>query len=409
VKDRLITAALAAGALLLFYALLVPKPQRTTPASGVPVSDSARPAGYLSIWRWLGAAHVPRLSLRERYTALARLAPHPRGNVLLVTLPQRVPMQVDELAYLRRWVARGNTLFVAAALDDTPAWTLGAYDPLELKNLRRLSGLHFEPAARDAPLRAAVRAMAARPEVLQVQRAQPLMRGVDALRPVDSLIERPWTAHATGRQIPLVLATLAPRRAPAVWLERLGAGQIIVSAVASPFSNAGLVRRGNARFLANVLAWSRSPRGAVIFDDAHQGLTAFYDAAAFFADPRLHDTLLWLLALWLVFVFGTQPLRTRRVRWQAIDETAYIEGSARYLAAVVRPEDIARRLIERFVAELRSRVPNRDPWQWLRSGSGAEARDWRRLEQLRGRTEAGQRVNLLQLQSLLARLRRQLT
>ena len=408
-KDRLITAALAAGALLLFYALLVPKPQHRVPASGAPVSDSARPAGYLSIWRWLGAAHVPRLSLRERYTALARLAPRPRGNVLLLTLPQRVPMQAEELAYLRRWVMRGNTLLVAAALDDTPTWTLSTYDPLELKNLRRLSGLQFTPAPRSTTLHAAVHTPGSRSETLQVRSAQPLMRGIGTLHPVDSLIERPWVAHATGHRIPLVLATLARDGAPAVWLERLGGGQIIVSAVASPFANAGLVRRGNARFLANVLAWSRSPRGAVIFDDAHQGLTAFYDAKAFFADPRLHDTLLWLLALWLVFVFGTQPLRATRSRWQAIDETAYIEGSARYLAAVVQPEDIAPRLIAGFAAEIQARVPNEDPWRWLRSSSGAARRDWHALEQLRERTTAGKRINLLRLQSILARLRRQLS
>ena len=408
-KDRLITAALAAGALLLFYALMVPKPQGTAPASGVPVSDSARPAGYLGIWRWLGAAHVPRVSLRERYTALAQLAPRPRGNILLLTLPQRVPMQAEELASLRRWVARGNTLLVAAALDDRPAWTLGAYDPLELKNLRRLSGLQFKPSPRSTTLRALASALGPRPEALQVRSAQPLMRGISALHPVGALIGRPWVAHATDHRLPLVLATISQRGAPAVWLERLGGGQIIVSAVASPFSNAGLVRRGNARFLANVLAWSRRPRGAVIFDDAHQGLTAFYDADAFFADPRLHNTLLWLLALWLVFVFGTQPLRAMRTHWQAIDETAYIDGSARYLAAVVRPEDIAQRLIAGFAAEIQARVPNEDPWQWLRSGSGAAPRDWRALEQLRERTGAGKRVNVLRLQSILARLRRQLT
>ena len=114
---------------------------------------------------------------------------------------------------------------------------------------------------------------------------------------------------------------------------------VILAAAASPFSNAGMVWRGNARFLANVLAWSRSPRGAVIFDDAHQGLTAFYDAAAFFAGQRLHATLLWLVLLWLVFVSGSQPMRIRPLHWRASGEMAYSEGSARYLAAVGRPAE----------------------------------------------------------------------
>ena len=399
------TLALAALALLLFYALLAPKPHRAAPAGGVPVSDSAQPAGYLAIWRWLGTAHIPRKSLRYRYTDLPRVAPQPHGNVLLMTLPQPVPMQPDELGFLRHWIASGNTLLIAAALDDTPSWALGSHDSLQLKNLRRLTGLRFTPAARHAGLHE-LRTGALR---FEARGSQPLMRGVDALHTVSVLPSSIWTAHASGAVLPLVLASVTHGGQPAVWLERLGAGQVILAAAASPFSNAGMVWRGNARFLANVLAWSRSPRGAVIFDDAHQGLTAFYDAAAFFADPRLHATLLWLVLLWLVFVFGSQPMRIRQHHWQPIDEMAYIEGSARYLAAVVRPAAIAERLLEDFAADLRARAPGADPWQWLHSDSGVAAHDCRVLDQLRARVRAGKRVNPVRLHTLLARLRRQLT
>src|SRR5581483_2723245 len=110
------------------------------------------------------------------------------------------------------------------------------------------------------------------------------------------------------------------------------------------------------RLLANIVAWSRGPRGAVIFDDAHQGLTAYYDANAFFIDPRLHHTLGWLLLLWLAFVLGSQPLRALRREWQPIDESAYVEAAARYLAAVVHPAEAGQALIEDFLGSLRARL-----------------------------------------------------
>ena len=404
-KDRLATLALAAGALLLFYLLLFPKPQNSRSASGLPVSTDTRPDGYGAIWRWLGEQHIPRVSLRYRYTHLPQVVPHPKGNVLLITLPQRLPMHARELAFLRHWVAQGNTVLIAAALDDTPSWLLQAYDPLELKNIRRLTGLQFKPS----PAVSALRELTGGAGKILPRAGQPLMRGVRTLQPVEALPARTWQASLTGTRMPVVLATLAHGGEPAVWLLPLGAGQIVLSSVASPFSNAGIPRGGNARFLANVLAWSRGPDGAVIFDDAHQGLTAFYDAAAFFADPRLHATLGWLALLWLAFVLGTQPMRILRTNRRPLDENAYVEGSARYLAAVVPPADIGKRLIEEFLAELPQRVPRADRWQWLRTSSGAAERDCRLLERLHARAEAGARIDLIRLQTLLARLRGQLT
>lgn len=400
------TLALAAGALLLFYALIFPKPaQNARLSDGQPLSTDARPYGYLAIWRWLGQERIPRVSLRHRYARLPGLLSHADGNVLLLTLPQRVPMHPAGLTYLQHWVAQGNTVLIAAALDDTPLWAADIRLSPALEDLEGLTGLKFTPEA----LTSALHALIVRHPRITPRGASPLLRGVGALRPISALPSRLWRAHQSGRTTPLLLAAFARRKAPAMWLVPVGSGQIILTAVASPFSNAGLAHRGNARFLANVLAWARSPGGAVIFDDAHEGLTAVYDAAAFFADPRLHATLGCLLLLWLVFVLGSPPLHAVPARWQPLDESAYIEGSARYLAAVVPPPDVARRLIEQFMAELRARVPRSDPWRWLAAESGVAARDCRALERFQrlARTEA--HLDLMQLQTLLARLRKQLT
>jgi hypothetical protein len=173
----------------------------------------------------------------------------------------------------------------------------------------------------------------------------------------------------------------------------------------------------NARLLANVIAWSRDPAGAVVFDDAHQGLTAFYDAKAFFADPRLHATFGWIVLLWLAFVLGSQPLRAQRREWRPLDETVYVEAGGRYLAAVVRPADAAQRLIEDFLDSLRDRLrldwsgageAPRAAWQWLRTQPAVSAAERSELQACYARACAGERVNLTRLQNLLAQLRRNL-
>src|SRR5579863_2212157 len=97
--------------------------------------------------------------------------------------------------------------------------------------------------------------------------------------------------------VPLELTVRSDTGDTTLWLSQRGAGQMILSAVASPFSNAAIGMTDNAQLLANILAWSLGPAGTVIFDDVHQGLTEYYDGKAFFADPRLHHTFEWVLLL----------------------------------------------------------------------------------------------------------------
>src|SRR6185312_6690259 len=128
-RERLLVLALAAGALALFYILLFPKPQQEPDELVLPLSSESRAEGYQGLWRWLGAENIPAVSLRNRYDQLAALLRKPTGNVLIVTMPQRVPVRTRELEELRAWVARGNTLLILAAVEDTPLWMLGT-DPL---------------------------------------------------------------------------------------------------------------------------------------------------------------------------------------------------------------------------------------------------------------------------------------
>lgn len=399
------TLLLALGALALFYLLFVPQPHRTRIPEGLPLSNDARADGYLAIWRWLGTQGIPRLSLRYRYERLPSLLHRPSGNLLLLTLPQRVPMRPRELAALRGWIRRGNTVLIMAALDDTPLWSVAADRSLEIKDLRRLTGLNFTPK----PGAALLRVLHERPLELISAGAQPLLANVHDLRAILSLPARQWREQPLeGAPLPLTLATRPQGSDPALWLQPQGAGQIILCAAASPFSNAGIVLADNARFLANVVDWSVRPGGTVVFDDAHQGLGAFYDARAFYADPRLHASLAWIAIVWLVFVLGSRPLRTDGHAWQPPSEAADLEGSARYLAAVVRPAAVARRLVEDFLAELRNATQH-DPWARLAREPRVTAQQRRALRSLYRRACAGGRVDLMRLQTLLASLRRQLT
>lgn len=404
-RERMPTLLLALGALVVFYVLFLPKPHRTQVPQGMPLSTDGRPDGYLAIWRWLGVEHIARLSLRDRYTRLPSLLPRPTGNVLLLTLPQRTPMHATELRALKRWTARGNTVLVMAALDDTPLWTLATDDSLLIENLRHLTGLTF------TPVRGSTRLAGLHGPQLRLisDGTQPLLKGVTQLHAMASLPASRWQAHAVpGAALPLTLATLRDGKVPALWLEPHGAGQIILCAAASPFSNAALPLANNARFLANVLEWSLGPGGTVVFDDAHEGLSALYDARAFFADPRVHVTLLWIACAWLAFVLGARPLRARRPRWDPPQERADLEGSARYLAAVVERTAVARRLVEDFLGEITTPAQP-DPWMRLGREPNVTPRDCDDLRALYLRACAGKRIDAIRLQTLLARLRRQLT
>jgi hypothetical protein len=192
---------------------------------------------------------------------------------------------------------------------------------------------------------------------------------------------------------------------PAVWLKRNGQGQIIVVAFASPFSNALIGEQDNARLLANIVAWSRAGRGAVLFDDAHQGLVSYYDAKAFFADSRLHRTLLWICALWLVFVLGWQRLRPHSDSWNPVDVTTFIKVTGGFIAGRVGVNRTGQRLCENFFNRIRQRLAlpqNGLPlWDWLDAQASIPARELAQLRRLHALAQTRQRINLIQLQNCL--------
>jgi len=418
-KERLVTIGLAAGALILSYALFFPKPAADEQAPPRPLSAEPGPAGYQGAWRWLIEERVPLAAWRERFD---RLSSDRRfgasGNLLLTTLPHELPVHPDEAAQLDEWISRGNTLVVAAALDDTPAWALSGGGRL-VKDVGRLTRLRFDVDDRTAKkdgekagpaetLRSALNRLAQPREIVLTPRGvHPLMQDVRSLRVVSDFPASRWRAVPMDASGILQIAQIDSGEG-AIWVKRQGRGQIVTLAVAGLFSNREVGTADNARFLANLIAWSLKDGGMVLFDDAHQGSVGYYDAKAFYADPRLHRTLAWLVLLWLVFVLGVQRLRAHVDNWRPVDVTAFVSASGDFFAASLTPAAAANRMLANFFNSIRQRLGAAEdgvpPWEWLASQATVSPNEVTELRELHGKVQHGRRFDLARLQNLLSSL-----
>jgi len=427
VKDRLITLALAAGALAAFYVLFMPKPELPQERVTRPLSTEAGPNGYLGLQRWLAGAKIPVISLRDRYRALATITPTAKtGNLLITTAPHIYPLRDSEAQPLQDWITAGNTLLVLAGLSDTPEWSMGeGVDAQFMDHMQTMTGLTFKMIPPPAPkegdkvqqptTRDAVLAVTRRVEPTRYESSpngeHPLLDGVHSIRAVSEFPTAQWQA-SSERAVVLELASDHTSGVPALWLMPYGDGQVIVSAYGSLFTNKVLGELDNARLLGNIVHWSLGEKGHIIIDDAHQGLVAFYDPDKFFADARLHRALLWLLALWLVFVLGPRRLRGATDRWNPLDVTSFVRATGGFMARVLRPAAAAQQLFANFFNEIRSRLgmptDGAPLWDWLAARSVIPAADLNRMQDLHRRVVARRRIDLAELHNLIARVRAQL-
>ena len=413
-KERAVTLGLALGALALFWILMFPKPQGP-PVAPRPMSTGADEEGYRALSGWLAAAGVPTLVLHRRFDQLGNAAGAPRsGNLLISTLPFGIVPHVPEYAALEAWVRAGNTLLILAALDDTPLWS--AVSDNFVPQLQRLSALRFvttlnpavDPVTGTQLDQRAVMTPAGSEIVLNASGRFGLLEGVRRLATRSPLPSTQWQALATDSSPVLELARRADNAQPALWVKAAGDGAVIVSAYASLFSNRVIGQADNARLLSNIIGWSLKPGGRVIIDDAHQGAVDEYDAVKFFADPRLHHTLWWLVALWLAWVVAAQPLREAAPNAALLDESAMLRVTAGFFASVLRPVASAQWLLDEFFGRLRRRhglAPSgAPPWEWLGSQAGVEAAALAQLRDFHARTLAGRRVSLVRLQGIISRI-----
>lgn len=426
-KERLVTLALAVAALFLCYALFLPKPASDNLAPTRPLSSDSGAAGYQAAWRWLQAENIPTLSLRGRFEKLSSdKAQRRTGNVLLTTLPHKLPVRSEEASQLDEWIERGNSVVIAAALDDTPAWAFEGAGRL-VRDVGRLARLKLETTETKAADKAADKAAGnndsstaeklesalqtlsgSRELAIEPRGAHPLMQGVHSLKVSSDLPASRWLATPMDSSGVLQVAQVVDGGNAVIWIRRQGNGQVIVLGVAGLFSNRELGSADNARLLANIVGWSLEPGGAVIFDDAHQGAVDYYDAKAFYKDPRLHRTLWWLVLLWFVFVLGIQRFRGRLPGKQAADVTAFVGSSGDFFASALTPATAGARLLANFFNSIHRRLGTREDgsplWDWLSSQATVSRDDVRELQKLQTRIQSGRRFNLPRLQNLLSQL-----
>lgn len=419
-KERWVTLLCALGALALFLAMFlrgddVGSPRGTVPS---PTSEERRGNGYHGAMMWLEAARVRTVSVRERFDQW--LAKHPgiapSGNLLMVTLPVETPFRTEELRSLESWVGAGNTLLVMAALDDRPDWAFSLGRPVA-GDLNLLTGLELAGASHQAEAPADVgtriaetaQAFAQPREVALVPNGtHEYFSGVGLAVALSDYPARTW-----GMKIPYdgFVLELAHERATgqgALWTRSLGAGRIMVSGLGSLFTNRALGLADNAKLLANIVGVAVGPKGAVLFDDLHQGLSAAYDPAKLYSDSRLYATLGILAAVWLCWVLGSTQLPLPGWRAAVPREAELVRVTGSFLARVLPTDAGAMGLFQHFFRRLGG-DQDAPPWDLLETRSAVATAEIRRLQRWYADARAARAVPLKDLHNLMVKIDRQWT
>ena len=417
-----------AGGILAFalvVVLLVPVERDELAGLSRPLSTDRGPAGLAGLARWLDEGGVATDTLTRRYSTLASsLELGPRGNLLVMSLPQLTPSRAEELDALRTWIAQGNTALVLIAAGDAPRWSWGGprggSDAL-LDHLGFTFGTtRTDPPPSEVDGEASTaktdeadpwQAIEGEPIALGPRIRHPLTRGVDTVATRSRrVLDRGWRLAPKGDGR-MVLALLdEPEGGAAFWEARVGDGRLWVSRYSDLFSNAGLGQADNARFVANLLATSLGRNGRVIFDDMHQGATDLYDPKAFFSDPRFMNTMIVVVGFWLLYLVGRSrrlaPAREGVHRYYAADLARAMAG---FFVRRLSPVTVERQLFEFFFNEIRGRYglpTNGQPvWSMLSGMSRVPDDDVNALRSHYERASTGTKSNLVALARLMQRTR----
>jgi len=365
---------------------------------------------------WLDEERVRTVSVRERFDQW--LAKHqgvaPTGNLLIVTLPVETPFRTEELRPLENWVRAGNTLLIMAALDDQPDWAFSVGRPVA-GDLSVLTGLEFEAgkpernAAADVGERIAATAQAlAEPRVttLVPNGADTYFAGVGAAVALSDYPAQTWTVKVPYDGFVLALAHERATGQDVMWTRTLGGGRIIVSGLGSLLTNRALGLADNAKLLADMVGVTVTPKGAVLFDDLHQGLSAAYDPAKLYSDSRLFATVGILAAVWLCWVLGSTQLRLPDARASAPREAELVQVTGNFLARVLTPDAGAMGLFEHFFRRI-GRDGAAPPWALLEGHPGVTTADLRQLRGWYEDAKAARGVPMVPLHNLMVKIDRQ--
>jgi len=444
-RERGIAFLLALASLAAFYGLwLRPAPSLDPDADAArPTTAERRGNGYAGLFEWLRSSGVEVRSYRERYSELAELDAPSRGNLLILSLPAVEIFHSDEFGALDRWVRRGNTLLINAALLDQPGWAARRSSGAVVE-IESLTSIEFETRkAREArlddtPLSQRVREKDARtaekgaddeeeekpeegeqqdigaafdvPEKIALTATGPhaLLRDVKTLELETDYKAEEWSLRMPYDNFVLTLARDSKGEG-ALFEQHVGAGSVLLCAGGSLFTNRALGNVDNAQLFANIVSTRVANDGVVLFDDLRQGLSANYDPARFYRDPRLFKTLFIVLGLWLVWVLGSTRLRAPAIVPHDPSEAELVRRAGGLIARSVATHHTALALFDHFFAGV-ARAARRtgdasaergDLWQWLERHAAIRPQELDRLKTWYADAHAERKIPLVPLQNLL--------
>ena len=433
-KNRLTALVGALIALYIGIILLVPPRMPDTSRMSVPTSSDNGKYGLLGLKRWLEQGGIPTKSLQRRYGALANdpdLSEH--GNLLIMVLPQSHPVRRQERRQLSEWLAQGNNLLILSASSDRPPWSWrGDFD----SHRHILADLGFKLAVEDCGCEEEVvepdtndrdadekdeddssifDIFKEQQRVLIPSGAHPLLKGVNRIEINGRLVPDtpPVLQSSEHRRSGLAYLVDEQDGSPALWEIRSDRSRVWISRYADLFGNISLGKKDNARLIANLISASLGDGGMVIFDDMHHGVSELYDPDAFFSDSRLHNSLWFLFALWLVYVIGRSnrlaPLPPAPDVSRASD---FVRATAGLFARRLTQGAGARALFAHFFDNLRIHYglpTNGKPvWELIAASPRVRPKDLDALRERYDRLDRRSGADLVQLVNLMHRIRRAL-
>lgn len=429
-KDRIITLLGALVALYILVRLLFPQIGMPVRELSFPTSHNQGEYGLAGLNKWLQGNGVATYSLRRRYDTLhsnPELAKH--GNLILISLPLRLDAQASELKDLRAWVENGNNVLFLVAMSDWPEWANRSMSNsvtkelenfgLEMVNDHKNSHQADGGKRKDKPVNLfgnlASEKATTRPRNLYPGLEHPLTAGVGKVQ-ADWLSSEGIRWHLDslhGERSSLILLRDKANNEPALWLSFFGKGRILISRHSDLFGNVSLGLADNAVLFSNIVHNLLGKKGKLVFDDMHQGLSVLYDPNAFFHDPRLHHTLLFMLAFWLVYVIGhTNRFGLPREKKPVVQLLEHVKAIGNLFARRLHSSAVAIRYAQHFFNEVRASyglAQNGQPvWEELSRLSGVDALILAKAQSLYRMALAQHKIDLIVFANTLKTIRRKL-
>lgn len=409
-RDSLITLAGALLSLFLLVSLLSPAPVQRQ--SSRPTTEDDGKHGLMAAYRWLAENNVNVFSLRKPFSRIDQEDLPVSGNLMILSLPLVREVLDSEWETLNEWISRGNSVLVAAGIYHLPQWSKGEewYRETEIISAVEaitaeqytLSHNEIEKSTKGFDLAELQRSIQAfKPSTVPLRPAteHALFREVTELRSwhtaglyqdedqSGTVANAYWSVDSESSRLALRLMFAETRQQTAMWLLPVGQGWVYLSAFPDLVSNRVLNDMDNARWFANLLALTVADEGYVIFDDYHFGLSDLYDPEAFFSDKRLHNTLWFIGAFWLIYALGRRPrLAPLKQQERKLVATDFIEATAGFVSRRVKARAIAQYLAARLLQALsqRTQLEGEALWHWLHDHPAVSTRDIYRLQRATG-------------------------